>query len=173
VGVARALEACGAPELKVKWPNDILANTQDGLAKLAGILIEIAPAGSGPVPVVIGIGINVSSLDTAMEQPTTSLADLDVILPRHIILSRLLGELAPLLRRYESTGFVAYREEWNRRHAFADQCITMSSEHQETRHGIAIGADRDGALVVDGPDGQTRIVGGDISVRQAMKRPAT
>ena len=51
---ARALEGMGAAGVRLKWPNDILA---DG-AKLGGILVETVAHGGQHVA-VIGIGINV------------------------------------------------------------------------------------------------------------------
>ena len=36
--LADTLEACGYPEVRLKWPNDLLLDNR----KLAGILIEIA-----------------------------------------------------------------------------------------------------------------------------------
>lgn len=165
VAAARALDACGAPGLKLKWPNDVLAETRDGLAKLAGILIEIAPVAAGPIPVVIGIGINVAPVGAVAGQAVTSLAELGVTLPRHAILARLLGELAPLLRGFESTGFEACRAEWNRRHAFAGREVETSGEGGAPTRGIAIGADDDGALLIDSAQGRVRVVGGEISLR--------
>ena len=57
VGVAlvRALAACGAPGITLKWPNDILLDE----AKLGGILVELQGA-EGCSLAVIGIGINLA-----------------------------------------------------------------------------------------------------------------
>src|SRR3954470_9326451 len=53
VAAAGALRALGAGEVRLKWPNDLVAAG----AKLGGILVETR--GSGPAPLaVIGIGLN-------------------------------------------------------------------------------------------------------------------
>ena len=57
-----------APRLRLKWPNDVLA---DG-AKLAGILIE--GEGSRSMTVVIGIGVNVRHHPSETEFPATDVA---------------------------------------------------------------------------------------------------
>ena len=56
VGIVNALEQLGIPDLKVKWPNDILS----GNFKIGGILIENMILGSKIRASVIGIGLNVN-----------------------------------------------------------------------------------------------------------------
>lgn len=167
VAVARGLEACGAPPLELKWPNDVLARDGADLAKLCGILIEIAPSAGGPVPVVIGIGINVAPVEAAVGQRVASLAGLGVGRPRHAILAGVLGALAPVLRGFEQEGFAALRAEWNARHAYADTPVVASAEPGAPQAGIARGVDADGALLIDTAAGRVRLIGGEISLRPA------
>ncbi|OGT05097.1 MAG: biotin--[acetyl-CoA-carboxylase] ligase, partial [Gallionellales bacterium RIFCSPLOWO2_02_58_13] len=58
VAIARALDGLGAREVRLKWPNDILAGqSKPGKwAKLGGVLIEAQGDMLGPSAVVIGIG---------------------------------------------------------------------------------------------------------------------
>ncbi len=55
VAVARSLEALGVREIRLKWPNDVLA----GGRKIAGILVEPRISRQGMDFAVIGIGLNV------------------------------------------------------------------------------------------------------------------
>lgn len=55
LAVATVLERVGAPDIAIKWPNDILS----GNRKLSGLLIENT-FGSHGITSVIGIGINVN-----------------------------------------------------------------------------------------------------------------
>ncbi len=55
VGVARGLEALGIGQIRVKWPNDVLADGK----KIAGILVESRVSIRSMDFVVIGIGVNV------------------------------------------------------------------------------------------------------------------
>lgn len=61
-----------APELMIKWPNDVMA----GDLKLAGVLIETVATGDGPVALV-GVGVNanvdVADLDEGVRARATSL----------------------------------------------------------------------------------------------------
>ncbi|MBD0779814.1 biotin--[acetyl-CoA-carboxylase] ligase [Maribacter sp. ANRC-HE7] len=56
LAVYNALRTLGIPNLKVKWPNDILS----GHSKICGILIENILSGSRMISSVIGIGLNVN-----------------------------------------------------------------------------------------------------------------
>jgi len=56
VSIAEALEDLSIPELKIKWPNDILT----GNKKIGGILIENSFKTGGEIFSVIGIGLNVN-----------------------------------------------------------------------------------------------------------------
>src|SRR5581483_11302616 len=64
-------------EVKVKWPNDVLANGR----KISGILLESASTGGKPHFLAIGIGINLAHFPHATEFLATSLACLGVPVP--------------------------------------------------------------------------------------------
>ena len=80
----------GIPDLKVKWPNDIMS----GSAKICGILIENILKGQNVQHAIIGIGLNVNqtsfeNLDKAasLKSITGRFFDLDEML--HAILEKL------------------------------------------------------------------------------------
>ena len=56
LAVAEVLNALSVPEMKVKWPNDIMS----GDHKICGILVETLLKGSNITSCVIGIGLNVN-----------------------------------------------------------------------------------------------------------------
>jgi BirA family biotin operon repressor/biotin-[acetyl-CoA-carboxylase] ligase len=69
LSVLRALEAFHLPRLRLRWPNDIMADER----KLAGLLVERMEAGRP----VVGIGLNVTNVfsgDPALGALATSLA---------------------------------------------------------------------------------------------------
>ncbi len=70
VAVAEALATFFAPPTMLKWPNDVLL----GGAKLAGILIDAAPAGPHLDWLAIGIGVNLRNAPEIAGRATTSLA---------------------------------------------------------------------------------------------------
>ncbi|TBW27573.1 biotin--[acetyl-CoA-carboxylase] ligase [Gramella sp. KN1008] len=59
LAVLESLEQLKIPDLKVKWPNDILS----AKLKIAGILIENIVKTEGIVASIIGIGLNVNQKD--------------------------------------------------------------------------------------------------------------
>lgn len=63
-----------AQAVKLKWPNDVLA---DG-AKLAGILLELVPLDSRYNAIMIGIGVNVTGSPAGLPYPATSLRQIGV-----------------------------------------------------------------------------------------------
>lgn len=61
VAVATAVRSATGTQAQLKWPNDVLV----GDRKLGGILAERAPEGD----VVVGIGVNVSTIETELPPP--------------------------------------------------------------------------------------------------------
>lgn len=59
VSVIQALETLEIPNLKIKWPNDILSDSK----KIGGILIENSFKNDGVIVSVVGIGLNVNQIN--------------------------------------------------------------------------------------------------------------
>ncbi|WP_300436727.1 biotin--[acetyl-CoA-carboxylase] ligase [Christiangramia sp.] len=59
LAVLKVLQRMKIPDIKVKWPNDILSAKQ----KIGGILIENIVKNEGIVASIIGIGLNVNQTD--------------------------------------------------------------------------------------------------------------
>ena len=174
VGVAgaRALERCGTAAgarfpVQLKWPNDLLAPHDGALAKLGGILIELAATEAGRTPAVIGIGINVALGDAAagIDQRVTDLASLGATCSRNTVLAYLLEELLPVLRVFERDGLAPLASEWNARHAFGGKRVMLTSEQGAGQEGMALGANADGALLLDTGKGILQVVSGEVSLR--------
>jgi BirA family biotin operon repressor/biotin-[acetyl-CoA-carboxylase] ligase len=184
VAVARALEACGASGISLKWPNDILFAEDGRHTKLGGILVELQMERQGDrrsMLVVIGIGLNlhlpvasgfvsegecgVDSLPVA-GQPVASLAQALSPLPdRHDLLAQMLIELAAVLDLFSSGGFAALRDEWLVRNAWQDTPVQLLRDGIIEKDGICRGADSDGALLIETGEGLERCLSGDLSLR--------
>lgn len=164
LAVARTLEDAGVDGVQLKWPNDVLVHGN----KIAGILVELLP-GRGKTPAaVIGIGLNLALPDEIQipDQPgVTALAlELDSDIDASDLLARLLVQLHDLLERYTRDGFPALRNAWQQRNAFAGLPVGVRDDASETV-GTCIGADDDGALLLDTEHGRMRIIAGDVSLR--------
>lgn len=146
VACARALEARGAAQIKLKWPNDLLFEER----KLGGILVETLPVAGG-VAVVIGIGLNVRNaavLRDSLGYPVADLQEAGAVGTRTALLAAQLAELADLLPFFEKGGFVRLREEWLERHAWQGRQVVLASGTHRHVQGEAVGVAEDGALLL-------------------------
>jgi BirA family biotin operon repressor/biotin-[acetyl-CoA-carboxylase] ligase len=97
-----------APQLKLKWPNDLLL---DG-AKLAGILIE-AESVSGSTAVAAGIGVNCAHHPDNLAYPATSLVACGAAETAADLLSALSRTMVTRLAQWDrGANFAAIRAEW-------------------------------------------------------------
>lgn len=170
VAVARALEACGAEGIALKWPNDILFSASGADAKLGGILVELQ-ADRRSMLAVIGIGLNLqlpaaSAGHAAFVYPVAALAEALPQLPdRHDLLAQLLIELATVLDVFSHAGFAALRDDWQACHAWQDRPVRLLRDGALEKEGICRGADADGALLIETATGVERCLSGDLSLR--------
>ena len=170
VGLAavRALTACGAHGATLKWPNDILHRD----AKLGGILVELS-GDAEQARAVIGIGLNLLTpkMDGHGEvfmMPVTAIDALVSPLPeRNQLLAGLLTELADIFDRFAVHGFGALRDEWQACHAWQGRVVHVLSNGRVDMAGICLGADADGALLVQVGGDVRRCLSGDVSLRVA------
>lgn len=166
VAVVRALEACGAAGVGLKWPNDILF----GHAKLGGILVELH-ADPDSAKAVVGIGLNLRLPETIGEPsvaalPAAALEQVVTPLPeRHVLFAALLRELARTFDVFGGAGFAGLREDWHARHAWQGRPVRLLREGRVEKEGVCEGADADGALLVRTADGVERCLSGDVSLR--------
>jgi len=54
IAVARSLNSLKIKEVGLKWPNDIITTGH----KIGGILLDIRGESTGPLDVIVGVGIN-------------------------------------------------------------------------------------------------------------------
>jgi BirA family transcriptional regulator, biotin operon repressor / biotin---[acetyl-CoA-carboxylase] ligase len=131
-------------EIKVKWPNDVLANGR----KISGILLESASQGADPQFLIVGIGMNLKSHPPDTEFPATSLAGMGLSppLPRHALLE-LAGPFAKWYDIWRAQGFSPIRDAWLARAAGLGTRIRARLTNEETV-GIFEGIDETGALLL-------------------------
>jgi BirA family biotin operon repressor/biotin-[acetyl-CoA-carboxylase] ligase len=170
LAVARALDAFGARGVSLKWPNDILV--KDG--KLGGILVDLqeTPTDSTHSFAVIGIGINLH-VPEAIEFAEFALspAALDALLfplpELPDLLAALLVDLVKTLDIFSARGFSPLADEWRKMNAWQGRTVRLLNGRQVEKEGICVGADEDGALLIQTPDGIERCLSGDLTLRVA------
>ncbi|MFY2763447.1 bifunctional biotin--[acetyl-CoA-carboxylase] ligase/biotin operon repressor BirA [Arenimonas sp. MALMAid1274] len=166
VTVAEALHGLGYAQVGVKWPNDLLAEGR----KLGGILVEIGGEASGPLRVVVGLGINVAMPTAAardIDQPWCDLAALSPVPPsRQDVCVALLDALLPMLARFEREGLAAFLDAWARHDLLAGRAVRVTDAGRDYE-GVARGIRADGALRVQLSDGERCFHAGEASLRAA------
>jgi BirA family biotin operon repressor/biotin-[acetyl-CoA-carboxylase] ligase len=167
LGLARALEQLGASGVCLKWPNDVLLQTGDDFAKLAGILIELAGDRRG-TQAIIGIGLNLEAPVGDLPQPAAGLQQACPAQPdRHAVLATILVNLAGVLDKFTVDGFLGQKMEWQRYHAWQGLPVQVLADDANPLGGRCLGVDDDGSLLVETGRGVERILSGDVSLRRA------
>lgn len=142
-------------EIKVKWPNDVLANGR----KLSGILLESASGGDGALTfLAIGIGMNLAHYPPDTEFPATSLAALGVSVPSpSAALTQLAAHFAKWYEVWMTSGFPPIQDAWLARAAGLGSRIRARLTHEEAS-GVFEGIDGTGALILREAQGRTRTI---------------
>ena len=167
VGVAavHALRDAGADDVKLKWPNDIVA----GDGKLGGMLAESHHRAEAKAAVVIGLGINLelppdilASVDPGWAQ---SPADLRSLLghrvSRESLYAAMIDHIVDALATFERQGFGAFVDAWRSYDWLRGRAVTVEQPGGAI-NGTASGIDGDGALLVQGAISTTRVISGSI-----------
>jgi BirA family biotin operon repressor/biotin-[acetyl-CoA-carboxylase] ligase len=147
-------------DVRVKWPNDVLA---DG-GKVAGILPESSVGPRGEVEhVVLGIGINVGFAPDLpdMRYPGAALGG-----SVEEALERLTSALATRLAQWRHDGFETVRAAWLAKAGPLGLEVDVRLGEELVRGRFA-GMDGEGALLLDTSAGPRKIVAGELLGRAA------
>lgn len=169
VAVAEALQAAGYPQVRLKWPNDlVVADGDGGLRKLGGLLVEGGGEHAGPVRAVVGIGINVRMPDASakeIDQPWTDLHGLDPEgASRNAAASAVLAALLPALDLFGREGLAPFLPRFAACDALAGRPVRVLAGDGDL-HGIARGLAADGGLRLAVDGGERVVHAGEVSVR--------
>jgi len=170
VGVAavHALRDTGAGDVKLKWPNDIVA----GDGKLGGMLAESHYRSESGATVVVGIGINLSlppgilaQVDSGWAHSPVDLASVPGSSASPETLSvAMIDHIVESLVTFEQQGFDPFADTW-RRHDWLRGRTVSVRQPGGSIHGTALGIDSDGALLVQEATTTTRVISGSIEVQ--------
>ncbi|ACB83684.1 biotin--[acetyl-CoA-carboxylase] ligase [Natranaerobius thermophilus] len=150
-------------QAEIKWPNDILVQGQ----KVTGILVELAGETDAPQKAVIGVGINANQntnlFPEELKKSVTSLRELNCSpVNRKLMLNSILEEITQLF--FELPNCIPkVLNTWKEYSCTLGKKITVK-QVSKTITGIAKDIDRSGALIVETPQGEQRILTGDLSI---------
>ncbi|NWG70961.1 MAG: biotin--[acetyl-CoA-carboxylase] ligase, partial [Parvularculaceae bacterium] len=153
-----------AADVRLKWPNDVLAEG----GKIAGILLELIDGAAGASPLVaLGIGVNVVLRPADVQYPTARLLDLVANAPGALeTVDRLDLEFDKRRRRWAKEGFAEVRRDFLARADRLGEMIRVRLPN-EFLEGVFKDLDPSGALVLDCGGEERRISAGVILRKQS------
>ncbi len=169
LALAEALDPTGpAPCIGLKWPNDLMSLNPTAPGKLGGVLVETATVGARRW-CVVGVGVNVrlpnasSFAPGSFSQGVAALSQLDSTATPVHTLHTLLQPLLDAVLRFEREGFGPLQAAYYRRDTLRGHSVQAGD-----LHGMALGVDAGGALLLQGhqDDQPRRVISGEVSVRK-------
>jgi len=156
VAIAEVLNRVQVPQIKIKWPNDILADGK----KIGGILIENSLKGNQIDSCVIGFGLNVNQTALSEFPKASSLRaltgkqyDLEEVL--HLLAETIISKLTEFKVAQKDTLKNEYLSYLFRK----DKPSSFNLDGKKQVPGIIRGIDDHGALIVQLEDEQFRTFG--------------
>lgn len=148
--------------LKLKWPNDVLANGR----KMTGILLETASApDSDQFQVIVGIGINLVThpADSEVQMPASDVLELTgKSVPPLEVAAKLATAFEMWRQSWADEGFGAIRTAWLQRARGLGETITVRLPDR-TFDGIFEDLNQNGAIIVRKKDGSVEhVTAGDV-----------
>jgi BirA family biotin operon repressor/biotin-[acetyl-CoA-carboxylase] ligase len=164
IAVARALEPLAPGQVAIKWPNDCLLDGR----KVAGLLTEMSAELDRVHWVVLGIGVNLNSGTRAFSPEVRRTATSVRLATGHRVdrvafTASLCGEIESVYDRLLVRGFSSLVDDWQAYSCLSGREVTVDCGGRRIT-GRVRGLDASGHLVVDGAEGEERIVAGDVSV---------
>ncbi|MFT5395416.1 MAG: BirA family biotin operon repressor/biotin-[acetyl-CoA-carboxylase] ligase [Gammaproteobacteria bacterium] len=164
VATARTLSALGVDDIGLKWPNDIVINDK----KLGGVLLELRGEASGPVDVIVGVGVNYDLPEFASADIDKAVTDMCSLtekrLSRNKIASTLLSNIFEILQELQSGTSSNLLDEWRQYDQSLGRRAKLILLGKEIE-GILKGVDNQGSLLMD-VDGQLKsFTSGEVSLR--------
>lgn len=161
--MAEVIQSLGAPDVRVKWPNDLYLNDR----KLAGILVELTGKTGDAAQIVIGAGVNLlmrSEGTAEINQGWINLQEAGVDIDRNELAAKLINSLREALPIFERDGLAPFVSRWEALDNFINRPVKLLIGDREV-YGIARGIDKQGGLLLE-QDGVIKSwVGGEISLR--------
>jgi BirA family biotin operon repressor/biotin-[acetyl-CoA-carboxylase] ligase len=173
VAVARTVSALAPGRVAIKWPNDCLLDGR----KVAGILTEMDAEVDRLRHVVLGIGVNLNApaeaLPPELRDTATSVARATgTRVDRPRFAAALCGALEGVYDRVVRDGFAVVAPEWEAFSCLTGRHVTIDGAGRRS-DGIVRGIDEAGRLVLDGTNGEERIMAGDVSIVDGYRGLAT
>ena len=147
---------------QIKWPNDVLINGK----KIAGILSETVMQGDNFKGLVLGIGVNLNSNQTDLDQiPDKIATSLNIELNKSVDMyefrDKLLEKFYKNYEEFLEGGFAYIRNEYLSRALFINTNISVKG-YNDTYTGVVKDINRNGELILEQNNKELVLTIGDI-----------
>lgn len=164
VAMARALHSENITKVGLKWPNDVVVMNK----KIGGILLEVRGEASGPVDVVIGIGMNYDLAEDVKANITQAVTDIcshtEQRLSRNSLAATLLSNVFAVLENMEADQSLNLLDEWRTLDCYVEQHVKLLLPNEEIE-GVLKGVDNQGSLLMSVAGKMKSYTSGEISLR--------
>jgi BirA family transcriptional regulator, biotin operon repressor / biotin---[acetyl-CoA-carboxylase] ligase len=163
VAVWRAMRALGAHDVRLKWPNDLVARGR----KLAGLLLEADGLGTEHPKVFVGIGINWAASATVdwpaeLQGQGIGLQDLVPAAPTpKAVAEAVVESLQTHYAAWKTDGLQPTLAAWREADALAKQTVRVAV-NGDWLQGEADGVADDGQLIVQTAAGAVHVGAGEV-----------
>ena len=152
--------------VELKWPNDVRIDRK----KTSGILVELSYAGTAPAFAVLGMGVNLNvdpaTFPEEFRRRATSLsAAAGKAIDRVAFTQHLYGSLERVLDLHASAGFHALRPRFEALFRMRGERVHVHEPAGSAFEGRVVGVDADGALRLELPGGERRVLAGEVTLR--------
>ncbi len=146
LAIYESLTQLKIPDIKVKWPNDIMSGT----SKLCGILVENRTVGRFIKSTIIGIGLNVNQTNF---KDLTKAGSLKSMTGKNFDLEKLLQLILDRMKYYFKVFETTDREQLHRAYELAmfrkDMASKFDIKKRERLNGFIRGISEEGKLLVE------------------------
>lgn len=164
LAVSQSLIKLGAPDVKVKWPNDVLIKGR----KVCGVLAESYWQEDQLTALVVGIGVNVGigsvpPVETLIFPATCIEAEIGRGVDRWLLFREILAALFDLRKKLPSPEFIKL---WQKMLTFIGEEISIERLNGKSSQGKFLGINAQGELLLQDENGTEEVFAiGDFSLR--------
>jgi BirA family biotin operon repressor/biotin-[acetyl-CoA-carboxylase] ligase len=155
--------------LSLKWPNDIVSQSQDHWVKIGGLLLEGEVVNGNLDNAVLGIGLNVNMDKEQLPQTDLPASSLSICLGQRLSRLELLSEILSLLEQHyeRADRGQSPRQAWDSALMIIGRKVrALVKGSDEIVEGVAIGTDDWGSLQIRDHSGKIRsLSAGEVTLR--------
>jgi BirA family biotin operon repressor/biotin-[acetyl-CoA-carboxylase] ligase len=147
------------PNLRVKWPNDLLVETESGAKKISGLLLE-AIHDTDSVSVIIGVGFNLKKREIPGAVSFEEVSTISVSAGE--ISKLILDSILVSCQNLGSLSIEAFREQYNKQVISLGKVVKFVESSGAEISGINQGINEDGSLAINTGENTLNLYSGDV-----------